>query len=53
MAHVRLEIRTMAIQLVGMHANRWARRPLAEQATKSINKPDLFVKNMYYIMFVY
>ena len=45
--------RSLAIQLAGKHANNWARWPLAEQATKSTNKPYPFVTNMYYIMFVY
>ena len=30
---------------------RWASRPLAEEVTNSTNKPYLFVKNIYYIMF--
>ena len=44
---------TLAIQLAGKLANHWARRPLAEQATKSTNKPYPFVKNMYYIVCIF
>jgi len=46
-------MQTLAIQLAGTYANRWASRPVAEQATKCTNKPHPFVKNMYYITFVY
>jgi len=46
-------MRTLAIKLAGKHANRWATRPLAEQETKASNKPYPFVKNIYYIRFVY
>jgi len=46
-------VQTVAIQLAGKHANRWTSRPVAEQATKCTNKPYPFVKNIYYIIFVY
>jgi len=46
-------MRTLAIQLTGKQANQWASGPVDEQATKCTNKPYPFVKNIYYIVFVY
>jgi len=45
-------MRTLATQLAGKHTNPTA-RAVDEQATKCTNKPYLFAKNIYYIMFVY